>query len=411
MSATGVPSIMQSGFTTHSWESRIWPFYSREAVDRVAVRVEHGDLSVIDDDDDVRECEELLGRVLLPGRVSLCSSGTAALASAYFGLGLDRGAEVLVPTHTFRATVTPCLAAGLRPVLCDTDSATGGIDIADAAARLTPRTQAIVVTHVWGRPVNLAAVRSFANRHGLALVEDCSHAHGVHWRSKPVGSTADVAVFSLGTTKMVTGGQAGAFVTGRHDVYERALTWGQPKSRVLRRVANPDLRKLARSGTGHNLRPSPIAAILVADHLRRLPETTRVKNANLERFAALLAAVPGLTPLPVGEDRSHGTLYKFHCRWDGEPVKLPAVMSRLKAAGIRVRHPAAPLHRIPLFTEAELPTLIVSGFDGRTPLGAPGTFPATDRFLDRLLEFDTRDLYEPADERIATWSARLVHDH
>jgi dTDP-4-amino-4,6-dideoxygalactose transaminase len=376
---------------------------------RVVGRVGLGDLSVTGEDPDITRCEQLLSTVLaVPGNVSLCSSGTAALASAYFGLGLERGAEVLVPTHTFRATATPLLTLGLRPVLCDSDPATGGIDLADAAARLTSRTQALVITHVWGRPVDLRAARTFAARHSLALVEDCSHAHGVRWRSEPVGTVGDVAVFSLGTTKMVTGGQAGAFVVRNDEIYERALSWGQPKNRVLRRIRDPRLRGLARAGTGNNLRPSPIAAILVADHLHRLPETTTMKNSNLERFAAALAAVPGLAPLPVADDRSHGTLYKFHCRWTGMPAQLPTVISRLREVGMRVRRPAEPLHRLPLFTDADLPALIAPDLRSRTPLAGKADFPATDRFLDGLLEFDTRDLYQPAGDRIATWSARLT---
>ena len=292
-------------------------------------------------------------------------------------------------------------------MLVGLERVSAGGRLADAAARLSGRTQALVVTHMWGRPVDLAAARAFADQHGLGLVEDCSHAHGVRWHGEPVGNRADVAVFSLGTTKMVTGGQAGAFVTRDTGIYERAIAFGQPKNRVLRRVSDPQLRQLALSGVGNNLRPSPVAAVLAADHLRRLTTTTTVKNANIAKLSAILARFPDLQTLPVGAARSNGTLYKFHCRWNGDQAELPKLASRLRGAGMRVRLPAQPLHTLPLFHDAEVAALAGGDEVRRRPLANPSDFPATDEFLTGLLEFDTRDLYDPADDRFRVWDARL----
>src|SRR5437868_12792314 len=213
---------------------RLWPFWSADVRRRVLERIAAGDLAATDVDRYITRLEKLVRQRLAPGcHVLACGSGTAALASAYAALGLAPGAEVLVPTLTFRATVTPLLALGLRPVLCEADAATGGIDLEDAGLRVTGRTEALVVTHMWGRPVPLDAARALTDRHGLALVEDCSHAHGTRYWDQPVGSMADAAVWSLGTTKMATGGTCGVLATRDHALFERAVVFGQPKHRAL----------------------------------------------------------------------------------------------------------------------------------------------------------------------------------
>jgi dTDP-4-amino-4,6-dideoxygalactose transaminase len=246
---------------------------------------------------------------------------------------------------------------------------------------------------MWGRPVPLSAARALADTHGLALVEDCSHAHGARCDSSQVGTTGDAAVFSLGTTKLVSGGLAGALVTRDNVLYERAVTFGQPKHRVLARVSDAALRDLALTGAGHNLRCSPVAAILAADHLERLPETVRIKNGNLARLrAAMQALLPSLVPLPASDQPSAGTLYKFHARWRGPDVTAQETRDLLATAGTRARRPAAALHTLPLFTDPD----VLAALYPQAPNPArthAGDYPRTDDFLADLIEFDTRDLY------------------
>ncbi|MDT0614475.1 aminotransferase class I/II-fold pyridoxal phosphate-dependent enzyme [Streptomyces sp. DSM 40712] len=266
--STGVPRSTAAA----GGEALLWPWWSQVATDTVRLLLDEGDMAAAGAGHPLIDaCEELAGEVLAPGRrVMLCDSGTAALETAYAALRLDPGSEVLVATHSFRSTVTAMLPQGLVPVLCDTDPATGGIDLDDAAARITPRTAALTITHMWGRPAPLDAVRRLCARHHLAVVADCSHAHGLVWQGQPVGLVGDVTVWSCGTWKMVSGGKAGLLATRDRDVWERALVLGQPKHRALARVRDERLRALAVTGVGHNRRPSPAAAALVADHLRRL---------------------------------------------------------------------------------------------------------------------------------------------
>ncbi|MBT2411114.1 DegT/DnrJ/EryC1/StrS family aminotransferase [Streptomyces sp. ISL-12] len=256
---------------------------------------------------------------------------------------------------------------------------------------MTPRTAALTITHTWGRPVPLDAVRRFCARHQLALVADCSHAHGLAWRDRPVGCAGDVTVWSCGTWKMASGGKAGLLATGHRDVWERALVLSQPKHRALARVRDERLRALARTGAGHTRRASPAAAVLVADHLRRLPHTLATKNERQTAVEELLARhLPALAPLPQPAGRTAGALYKWH--WRTPATHSPeAVMAALRGAGVRAGLPSRPLHETPLFTDPR----IAAAMGWRIPLPEAGSFPGTARLLDRLVELDTRDAYEP----------------
>ncbi|RCV51853.1 aminotransferase class I/II-fold pyridoxal phosphate-dependent enzyme [Marinitenerispora sediminis] len=390
---------------THSPSGRLWPWWSSAARAEAAARISRGDLSAADArDPDISALEDAVRRELAPdAHVLACASGTAALASAYAALGCLPGAEILVPSHTFRATVTPLVALGLVPVLCDTHPATGSIDLEDAAARVTRRTEGIVVTHMWGRPVPLAQARAFADQHHLALVEDCSHAHGTRHHDQPVGGAADVAVWSLGTTKMVSGGTCGALTTRDRALFDRAVVFGQPKHRALAEATEYALRAVAQSGLGQNLRANPLAAILARDHLDRLGAILAVKNERQAAVEKLLTGLPetGLVPLPRPPGHTHGALYKWH--WlHPDAARATTVLAE---AGLRARRPAPGLHTLPMFTQPALARLLLPG---APRLPQAGDLPATDRFLAGLIELDTRDVYDPATDPVALYEAALT---
>ncbi|MEU0237697.1 DegT/DnrJ/EryC1/StrS family aminotransferase [Nocardiopsis sp. NPDC006198] len=377
---------------------RLWPFWSPRAHTRLDSLLD-SDLTGTRTAEPVVELEELTRRVLSPDRrVLACSSGTAALASAYAALGLSPGAEVLVPTMGFRATATPLLALGLVPVLCDAEPGAGGVDLGDAAARVTSRTEALVVTHLWGRPVDLDAARAFADRYRLALVEDCSHAHGARWQGRPVGSVADVAVWSMGTTKPVSGAMLGVLAARDGAVFDRAVVFGQPKHRARR--TGGVLAQIAMTGVGHNLRPGVLHAALAADHLSRLEDILQVRNARQAGFEELLAGREGWRSWERAPGHTHGALYKWHAA-TSDPAAAVAALSR---AGMRARRPAAPLHRLPAFADPGLARALLP--QARPPVSR-GPFPAADALCEELVEFDARDAYDPDHDPLPGYARAL----
>ncbi|MFE7664901.1 DegT/DnrJ/EryC1/StrS family aminotransferase [Streptomyces celluloflavus] len=383
----------RSGSVTAA-ERLLWPWWSEGALETVRWLLEEGDMAAAGPvHPQIGECEQIASAVLAGGRpVMMCDSGTGALETAYAALRLEPGSEVLVASASFRTTVTAMLPQRLVPVLCDVDPVTGAIDLRDAAARLTPRTAALTVTHLWGRPVPLDAVREFCDRHHLALLEDCSHAHGARWRGRPVGTAGDVAIWSTGTWKPVSGGRGGLLTTADRTVWERALVLAQPKHRALR-VRDEVLRALAETGAGHNRRATPIAAVLAADHLRRLPHTIAIKNERTAAVERLLAEhLPVLVPLPAPAGLTSGALYKWHWRLHDTDLDTGAAARALRTAGVRASRPARPLHQAPLFTDPGLGRAV--GLAQIAPPD-PSGYPGTAGLLERLVEIDTRDMYDP----------------
>ncbi|MFD6072674.1 DegT/DnrJ/EryC1/StrS family aminotransferase, partial [Amycolatopsis lurida] len=200
----------------------------------------------------------------------LTSSGTAALHSAYVAAGVGPGDEVIVPAYTFLATVTPLLHLGAIPVLADSDG-TGNLSVADVAARITPKTVAVMATHLWGVPADIAGLRALADEHNLLLLEDGSHAHGAAVAGRKVGSVGDIAAFSLNGPKPLSAGEGGFVLTNSDEVYYRILMHGHYNKRCKSEIPpSHPLHRYAVTGMGLKFRIHPLAAAIALDQLERL---------------------------------------------------------------------------------------------------------------------------------------------
>lgn len=376
-------------------EVKKWPFYS-ENKDAIFNKIRTGDIAATNVDSDIIAFEQSFIDTQCPGFSAVfCSTGTAGLLSAYFAIGLDKGAEVLVPSNTFRATVTPLLLLNLVPVFCDTDPVTGTIDLDDAARKITNKTQALVVTHMWGHPADMSKAVALASKNKLALVEDCSHAHGAKYNNIPVGTFGDVSVFSLGTKKMVSGGIAGIVVTNNASIYERVSIFSQPKPVAMSKVKDAYLRSFADSGFGVNFRGSPIAAILAKEHLDRLPYTITVKNGNLARIQSGLEEFLPSLHCPTKSDLfSAGTWYAFNCRWDHPFVPTSKLFDALRAEGVRVHKPSGYLHNETLFHDQSL----LTSYEKLPSQSA--SCKETEKIFSSLIGWDTREFYDPAEATV-----------
>src|SRR6202171_5159363 len=125
------------------------------------------------------------------------TNGTAALEVAMAALGPGPGDEVIVPNFTFVATASAVLFANALPVLVDVQSDTSSLDPQLAEAAITPHTKAIVAVHMGGHPADLDALKDLATRKGIALIEDCAHAHASEWRGQRVGTFGIAGTFSF----------------------------------------------------------------------------------------------------------------------------------------------------------------------------------------------------------------------
>ncbi|MEJ2690650.1 MAG: aminotransferase class I/II-fold pyridoxal phosphate-dependent enzyme, partial [Deltaproteobacteria bacterium] len=152
----------------------------------------------------VEEFEEKLAQYVGAGHGVAVSSGTAALHAAVYAAGIGPGDEVIVPPMTFAATANSVLFQGGTPVFADVDPDTLLLDPPQVEARLSSRTKAIIAVDYAGQPCDYDRLRQIAARHHLCLIADACHALGARYRERPVGSLADLNVFSFHPVKHIT---------------------------------------------------------------------------------------------------------------------------------------------------------------------------------------------------------------
>jgi len=219
----------------------------------------------------VQRLAELTGR----SHVVLCSSGTAAVELALRGLKLVPGDEVILGAYDFPGNFRNVLAVGARPRLVDVSPHNATLDPEALEESLTERTRAIVVSHLHGGVAALSRVRAFADRHGLAVVEDACQMPGAVVEGRPAGSWGDVGVFSFGGSKLLTAGRGGALFTDRAEVAQRIRLYTE------------------RGNTAYPLSELQAAALL--PQLEELEQANRRRERGVRRLLAALSDM-GLVP-------------------------------------------------------------------------------------------------------------------
>ncbi|HEX6702555.1 MAG TPA: aminotransferase class I/II-fold pyridoxal phosphate-dependent enzyme [Gaiellaceae bacterium] len=374
-----------------------WPVYDDFALAEVLELLAHGRSFDYDYGDEIAALEAAFAVYHGRRHALATASGTAALLAAYYALGLAPGDEVIVSDFTFFSTATPLFLLGAVPVLCDAGDERGNVAVDGVAELVTERTAAIAVTHLWGHPCDLGGLRKLADARGLALLEDCSHAHGSTYRSRPVGCAGDVAVYSLGGRKMVSGGMGGMLLTDDEDVYARACLLANFRHRTDLTISAPDYEPFLITGLGGNFRISPVAAVLAKSHFDALGELVETRLANLSALVDGLSALEGIEAIPVDDACTTGASYDTNVVVDPScPFTRDELAARLQDEGLKVRAPATkPLHRFPIFQGAApawSPTSAAAVAAAATANARP--FPVAERLFGQWLKLPVNFLWD-----------------
>jgi len=232
------------------------------------------------------------------------SSGTAALHLALRACGVGPGDEVITVPNTYVATAFAISYVGAVPVFVDVDAVTLNLDPGRIAEAIGPRTRAIIPVHMYGGMVDMPAVLEVARRHGLAVIEDASHAHGATLGERRAGSFGDLACFSLYPGKVLGAyGDGGIIVTGRADLAARA--------RQLRYMGQSRV-KHEHEVLGHQERLDEIQAAILRVKLRHLETWIERRRAIALLYDELLPQTP-LRPLPR-DPRGRHVYYMYTAR-------------------------------------------------------------------------------------------------
>ncbi len=289
---------------------------------------------------------EFAARVGRRHAVAVCN-GSMALDAAVAALGLEAGDEVILPSFTIISCAAAIVRAGAVPVLVDSDPVTWNMVPEQVAAKIGPRTKAIMVVHLYGLPCDMAPLLELADRHGLAIIEDAAEMHGQTWRGRPCGSFGTIGTFSFYPNKHVTTGEGGMLVCDDDALAERL--------RGLRNLCFGPPRRFVHESLGWNLRMTNLQAALGCAQLERLDEFVARKRAMGARYTAGLAGTPGLQlPLPHNDDADNIYWVYGLVLDDAVPFDAAQAMQRLAGAGVGCRPFFWPMHEQPVFRKMGL---------------------------------------------------------
>jgi len=149
------------------------------------------------------------------------SSGSAALDIAIKALNIGPGDEVIMPAFTIISPAQSVVTAGAIPVLIDSDPLTWNMDVTQIEAKITPKTKAILVVHIYGLPVDMEPVLQLAKKYNLKVIEDAAEMHGQTYKGKMCGTFGDISIFSFYPNKHITTGEGGMLLTNDDELAKR----------------------------------------------------------------------------------------------------------------------------------------------------------------------------------------------
>ncbi len=365
-----------------------WPPVSDDLIEAAAEVIRSGNWSLHRVS---RELEERFAQYIGTKFALSHNNGTAAIHAAMFAVGVGPGDEVICQSYTYWASIMPALALGAIPVFCEIEERTLGLDPEDLERKITDRTKAIVVVHLHGVPSDMDAIMQIARRHGVAVIEDASHAHGARLNGRMIGSIGDIGAFSMQTSKLLPSGEGGMLTTDSQDYYERAVLLGHYER--LGEVSNEKYRSYQRTCLGFKYRIHPVAAAIALHMLDRLDELNKRRNENLNRFYSQIADLPGVQLIEgvPGAEPVHYESAFLYKPWELGGLPLPKFIEALHAEGATgfggVRY--AGLHQQPLFLDLErhgrAEIYTVPKLPDGKPRYGPGTLPKTEDIMSRVV--------------------------
>lgn len=317
------------------------------------------------------------------------NNGTNSLLAAMFGLGIGRGDEIICPAVTYWASALPVYTLGGTVVFADIDPVSLCIDPKDIERHISPRTKAIVVVHYLGHPADMDAIMAIADKHGLKVIEDVSHAQGGLYKGRKLGSIGHVAGYSLMCGKSLAIGEGGMMTANDQEIYDRAIAFGHYE-RYTPDIPTESLKAYAGiplGGFKHRMHQlsSAVGRVQLRHYDQRCVEIRKAMNY----FWDLLEGVPGLRAHRVDESEGSNMAgwYGNHGLYRSEELgglSVTRFCEAVRAEGYVECSPGCnrPLHLHPVFNDADIygdgkPTRIAHS--NRDMRQAPDSLPVSQR--------------------------------
>lgn len=379
-----------------------WPIITKEIEDAVLEVLRAGNMSGLDVTEKFEEeFANWLGVKYALGH----NTGTAALHSAMFGIGIGHGDEIICPSITYWASCLQVYSLGGTVVFADINPETLCIDPKDIEHRITPRTKAIMVVHYLAMPAEMDEIMEIAERHNVKVIEDVSHAHGALYKGRMVGTFGDVAGFSIMSGKSLPCGEGGMMTTNDKRTYERAIAFGHYARHNS--LTLEDLK--AGAGLpwgGYKYRMHQLTSAMGRVQLKYYPRLMAEIDKAMNYFWDLLEGVSGIGDHrpKKGSGTTKGGWYAPHGLYRSRELgglSIHRFCEAVRAEGAPC-HPGCnlALHLHPIFNEIDVyhqgkPTRTGNsppGVDVRQP---PGSLPVSESIQERVFSIPWFKHYRP----------------
>ena len=272
------------------------------------------------------------------------SNGTAAIDLAVEALGIGHGDEVILPAFTIISCVLQIVRSGAIPVLVDSDPDTCNMDVSQIEAKITSKTKAIMVVHIYGLPVDMGPVIALAQRYGLRIIEDAAEMHGQTYRGSPCGSFGDISTFSFYPNKHITTGEGGMVVTNNLELADIC--------RSLRNLCFQPSKRFVHERLGWNMRMTNLQAAIGLAQLERLDEFVKRKRRMGRLYTEFLDGLSGFD-LPLSSTGYAENIYWVYGLLINplQGIDAKEAMSKLAKRGVGTRPFFYPMHEQPILQE------------------------------------------------------------
>lgn len=283
------------------------------------------------------------------------SNGTTALQVAVEAAGIGPGDEVIMPSFTIISCAMPVVKCGGIPVLVDCDSETFCMRTDQVEQRVTPRTKAIMVVHMYGHPVDMDPILALASRHGLTVIEDAAEVHGARYLAgrntaspewRKCGGMGHISTFSFFANKLITTGEGGMVLTSDDELAKR--------SRALRNLCFRSDRRFLHDTLGYNFRLTNMQAAVGLDQVRRIESIVERKRSLAAEYTSRLRHLSQLRlPMEHTWARSVFWVYSLVLRPD-VPMDAKEFARRLRELQVETRPFFLGMHEQPVFLQQGL---------------------------------------------------------
>ena len=288
----------------------------------------------------IKKFEKKFQKFLGGGYAVSVSNGTAALELGIKSLGIKPGDEIIVPNFTFAASINAIINCGVIPVLADVEDGNWTIKLSEIKKKITKKTKAIMLVHVYGQPCYIDEIKKFSNQKKILIIEDCAEALGSRYKKKTVGLDGDCSCHSFFANKTMTTGEGGMVVFKNKKFFERA--------QIIKNHGMSHKKKYFHEFVGSNYRLTNIQAAIGYSQLKKIKKILNIRKKIFDNYNKLLSD-DFFYKIPSNNWSTNS--YWLYYIIVKKKINRDKLIKRLLAKGIEVRPTFYPLHLMNIYKD------------------------------------------------------------